>query len=274
MDHLVTGGKLDTGHAAGRASLRADVGGTEPQQLGLPGHEDEIDVVLLGGLHGENRVLVLQGDDLPILAVQRVVRLNALHHSLPRTDGQNRVQGDKRDERFSLEKRDEVLGRNASGQVGKPGDRRQHRHVHDLQAQHPPLRCHGTDFSTGSGLDHGAEHIVLDARTGFNQRLLVGGPCNLPGCAEQGPARVVRNLQGKGRCLPLGTRRGGQGRGNGGGYGLGFQEHSPPWGAVLFGDDAQLSRHEVAKQFVGGQDGFERLDFPAQFVLFLLQFKP
>ncbi|BAS08562.1 hypothetical protein AHiyo4_19840 [Arthrobacter sp. Hiyo4] len=137
--HLVPGAELDAHHAAGRPALGPDIGGAETEQLSLTGQEHQIGLRRPGRRHTHHLVLVLERYDFPVLAVQGVIGLDPLDHTLGGADGQDFIQRGERHQRLTLQQRDEVLGRNTAGEVGQAGHRRQHRHVHDLKPQHPAL---------------------------------------------------------------------------------------------------------------------------------------
>ena len=139
----------DACHARGRAALRADRRGREAQQLRVAGDEDELGVVAgqVGGAH--HAVVVLERDQLELVAVGRVVRLHALDHAGRGAEGHAA--------RFrAVERRQGQHGlavRRGRGRTPRPGGRRTGRPRARRGRPLPPPRRRGAIAGTSSTLN-------------------------------------------------------------------------------------------------------------------------
>ena len=123
-DHSIAGGDLHPGHARGVAALRADQCGSEAQQLSLTGDEGQLVVVVGGDLRADHEITgclgvrVFRPDDLPFVAVERILRIHPLDPPGGGPHGDDGVQRHQRDELLALLQAQEVLD------LGSLGERR------------------------------------------------------------------------------------------------------------------------------------------------------
>ncbi len=268
-DHGVLGAELDAGHAAGGAALRAHGVGGKAQQLGAAGHEDQVGLV--GGDRGaDDRVLVLERDRFPLVAVQRVVRGQPLDHAVGGAQRDDLVQRHQRHHLLALGQLRELGDLHAAGQLREAVGRGQQRQVDDLQAQHAAGGGDAADFPARRGGHQGTEHVVLGAGPRVVDRVPVHGAGHLAGGRKHHPARVVRDLQAQ-RGRLAGADHGRHGGALQRRAGLGFQQHGAARGRELLAHFRQLGGDQLAQHGLGIQDGAQLVDRGAQLLGFLLQ---
>ena len=249
-------GQADPGHAASRAALRAHRGGVEAQKLGVGGDEDDL-VAVSAVPGGHDRVVLLQGDDVP-RALGGVGGGQALDPPVRRRQGERRGVGGEVGERqrpLAGFEGDELPQLGSARQARGRGRRRQRGCVDHLQSHDPSRRCDHADLAARGRRDRRADGVVRGARALPGRRGGVGRARHEPGRRQEGPARVVGDLQGHAR-LRRSVR---------------FQEDRAARGPVGLGDLLQFAADDVAQALGRIEDAGELGDVVEELGLAPLQ---